>query len=609
MAPSNASHTSVTAARAAIASETAPGSNEGFDDFFIRVSVTQATPNTLVVIVKPALIMHDRDMSLTDDLKAIVKGEVRDDAETKAAFSHDASLFELIPSVVVSPQDTADISRVINYVREHSSEESPLSITVRSAGTDMSGGAINTSIILDMTPHFNAIHEVSPTAASLEPGVYFRDFDTETKKLGAMLPSYPASRDLCTIGGMLANNSGGEKSLQYGKTADYVTELQVVLADGNEYSVRPLAKQDLVRKMAQADFEGGLYKQLFELLDTHYDAIKAARPNVTKDSTGYHLWDVWDRETGMFDMTKLIVGSQGTLGVITDATVKLVERPAHSGVLVCFMRDINVLGDVIQTVLAHKPATFESFDDNTLWLSFKFFFSFIKKLGFRLWLKTAFQLIPDALALTRGIPKLVLMIEFTGATVEEVEQKIIDMQQDLKQYNMLYMERDETEDKANKFWLMRRESFNLLRQKVKDKHTAPFIDDLVIPPTRLPEAWPQLRAIIKKYNLMATIAGHMGDGNFHIIPLMNIEKESERAKFKPAMTEVNELVLKSGGSLSGEHNDGMIRGPWLERMYGQEVFGYMKDVKRIFDPKNMFNPHKKTDASWDYSFSNIRKNF
>ncbi len=548
-------------------------------------------------------------MALTDTLRGLVQGEVRDDAETIEAFSHDASLFELTPKVIVSPRDSLDIRAIVKHVSEHTTANEPLSVTVRSAGTDMSGGAINTSIILDMVAHFTSIREVSGTEASVQPGVYYRDFDVETKKLGVMLPSYPASKDLCTVGGMVANNSGGEKSLQYGKTANYVNEIQVVLADGNEYTIRPLNKTELVRKMSQGDFEGNLYKSVFELVEKNYDIIKAAKPQVSKDSTGYHLWEVWDRETGMFDMTKLFVGSQGTLGVITDATVRLVDRPEHSGVLVCFMGDINPLGDLINTVLLHKPATFESFDDNTLWMSFKFFFSFIDKLGFRLWVKTAFQLIPDLLALTRGIPKLVLMVEFTGASVEEVEQKIIAMEKDLKQYKMLYMERDETEEKANKFWLMRRESFNLLRQKVKDKHTAPFIDDLVIPPAKIPEVWPQLRRIIKKYSLMATIAGHMGDGNFHIIPLMNIEKESERAKFKPAMTEVNELVLKAGGSLSGEHNDGMIRGPWLERMYGTEVFGLMKQVKTIFDPKNIFNPHKKTDANWDYSFSNIRKKF
>jgi FAD/FMN-containing dehydrogenase len=171
------------------------------------------------------------------------------------------------------------------------------------------------------------------------------------------------------------------------------------------------------------------------------------------------------------------------------------------------------------------------------------------------------------------------------------------------------MEEDETEAKSRKFWLMRRESFNLLRSKVKDKHTAPFIDDFVVPPARLTEFLPKLRVIIKKYNLLATIAGHMGDGNFHVIPLMKIEDPKERAKLEPAMKEVNDLVISYGGSVSGEHNDGMIRGPWLKEMYSPNVLGYMKEIKQLYDPQNIFNPHKKTDADWDFSFSNIRKNF
>ena len=461
-----------------------------------------------------------------------------------------------------------------------------------------------------MTKYLNQVVVVTETSANLQPGLFFLDFDPLTQEKAAMFPSYPASRDLCTLGGMVSNNSGGEKSLRYGKTANYVTELKVVLADGNEYIMKPLQKDELVRKMSQGDFEGNLYKQLFELIEAHYDEIKQAKPKVSKDSTGYHLWDVWDRETGVFDITKLIVGAQGTLGVVTDIKVNLVPRPAHSGVLVCYLRDIDKLGEIINTVLEHKPATFESFDDNTLWLSFKFFPAFIKKLGFLRWARLGLQLIPDGLALIKGIPSLILMIEFTGDSVDEVEQKLKDMQSALTQhYHFIYTEIDETEDKAQKFWIMRRESFNLLRQKVKDKHTAPFIDDLIVPPPQLPEFLPKLREIVKKYKLLATVAGHMGDGNFHIIPLMKIEDPNERAKLQPAMKEVNELILAHGGSLSGEHNDGMVRGPWLERMYGPEVFGYMKEVKRIFDADNIFNPHKKTDADWDFSFSHIRQNF
>ena len=200
------------------------------------------------------------------------------------------------------------------------------------------------------------------------------------------------------------------------------------------------------------------------------------------------------------------------------------------------------------------------------------------------------------------------MIEFNGDTQQEVDDKINNMHRILKPYKMA-MERTDTAQKSEKFWLMRRYSFQLLRSKVKDKHTAPFIDDLVVNPPHLVEFWPQIRQIIKKYKLMATIAGHMGDGNFHIIPLMKLEDPADRAKLLPAMKEVNELVLKYGGSLSGEHNDGLVRGPWLEQMYGPEIVALFRQSKTIMDPSGIFNPHKKANADWDYSFSHIREHF
>lgn len=548
-------------------------------------------------------------MHIYDELQAFFQGELDTSKETLETYSHDASLFELKPSIVARPRDSRDIESLVTWVVKNKDKHPELSITPRSAGTDMSGGAIGQSIVLDMTAHFNEVTKISRESARVQPGVYYRDFDKKTIDLGVMLPSYPASRDLCTLGGMASNNSGGEKSLQYGKTDQYVTELKVVLSDGHEYVVKPLTKDELVRKIAQNDFEGRLYKKTFELLEKHYDEIQAAKPRVSKDSTGYHLWNVWNRETGIFDLTKLFVGAQGTLGIITDIKVRLVERPEHSGLLVGYLKNIDNLGDIITTVLKHQPATFESFDDNTLWLSFKFFFSFLKKLGFKNWAILALRLIPDGVMLIRGIPQLILMIEFTGHSVDEVEHKIDEMKKDLEGFPFTYLEKDETEAQSQKFWIMRRESFSLLRSKVKDKHTAPFIDDFVVPPENLTAFLPKLRVIIKKYKLLATIAGHMGDGNFHVIPLMKIEDPHERHKLQPAMKEVNELVLEYEGSLSGEHNDGLVRGPWLERMYGPSVFGHMKEIKHLYDPQNIFNPHKKTDANWDFSFSHIRKHF
>lgn len=540
------------------------------------------------------------------------KGDIEADKEVLKAFSHDASLFELMPKVIVHPKDQKDLEVLVGSVNEFRHKIPGLNLTPRSAGTDMGGAAIGDSVVVDFRKYFTKIFEVTPTSAHVQPGVLYKDFEPQTlKHNNALLPSFPASRDLASVGGMVANNSGGEKSLQYGKTENFVKKLDVVLGDGQTYSFEPLNHQQLLAKQAQKDFEGEIYRQMFILLDGNYDRIKAAKPHVTKNSTAYNLWDVWDRETGIFDLTKLFVGSQGTLGMVSDIHFRLVHDKPHSGVLVAFMkkRHMGQLGELINTVVAKKPASFEAFDNHTLELAIKFFFYFRKTLGWKGLFKLGFQLIPDALLLFRGMPRMVLLIEFTGETPEEVKQKIKEMHRELKPYKLEAMEEDSSEAKAWKFRIIRRESFNLLRKKVKDKHTAPFIDDFVVPPPHLIEFLPKLQKIISKYKLMATIAGHMGDGNFHVIPLMKIEEPAERAKLLPAMKEVNNLVLSYGGSISGEHNDGMIRGPWLETMYGKEVYGMFKMTKKIFDPTNIFNPHKKTDATWEFSMSHIRQNF
>ncbi|HSX44090.1 MAG TPA: FAD-binding oxidoreductase [Candidatus Saccharimonadales bacterium] len=565
----------------------------------------------LLTEVTIAVKLKSNMVDLKTEITPLIKGEIDDSEETRSEYSHDASMFELVPEVVVYPHDSEDIKHVVRYVtKAKKAHDKHISITARSAGTDMSGGAINQSIILDMTKHFNQIHEVGPRSAHVQPGVFYRDFEAKTLEHKALLPCYPASRELCTVGGMVANNSGGELSLRYGKTEKFVTELKVVLSDGNEYTVKPLTKADLDKKMAQDDFEGRLYKGVFEVLDTHYDEIKEAKPKVSKDSTGYHLWNVWDRDTGVFDLTQLIVGSQGTLGIVTDIHFRLVSHAPHNGTLVMFLRDTSQLGTLINDVMKFKPVAFEGFDNYTLLLSIKLFFFFRKTLGWGGLIKLGLQLLPEALKLFRGIPKMVLLIEFDGETPEEVATQVHALREALKPYgNKALFEEDETEAKSRKFWIMRRESFNLLRKKVKDKHTAPFIDDLVVPPEHLPHFLPELRTILDSYKLLATVAGHMGDGNFHVIPLMKIEEKLERIKLEPAMREVNNLVLSYGGSLSGEHNDGLSRGPWLHIMYSRNIMRYFKEVKALFDPDNIFNPDKKTDAHWEFSMSHIREHF
>lgn len=552
---------------------------------------------------------------LANDIKSIISGDVKSDEETLKLYSHDASIFELVPQVVVYPKDSTDVIKLVDYVNKNKKDNPGLSLTGRGSGTDMSGGAINNSIIVDFKKYFTNIELIDKNKmiSRLQPGVMFKDFDAKAKEHGVLMPTYPASRDLVTVGGMVNNNAGGEKSIEYGNVENFVKELEFVFADGVKRTVKPLTKAELDQKMAQDDFEGKVYREIFQLVEDNYDEIKAAKPKVNKNSTGYHLWNVWDRETGIFDLTRVISGGQGTLGLVTDIEFEMKDARGEEGLLVIFMKDLKPLGDLIKVIVDKKPSRFESFDDNTIWLSIRFMPKFLKMLGLRKFIRLLISLIPNAFMLLKGVPQLVLMVSIKGNDREEVAQRIRDLHNELKarkkEFSISSFEEAPTDRQGEKFWIMRRYSFQILRSSVKDKHAAPFIDDFVVPPQHLPEFLPKLREIIKKYKLFATTAGHMGDGNFHIIPLMDIESEAERNKIKPAMKEVNELVLQYGGSLSGEHNDGLIRGPWLEQMYGPKVLGYFKQVKKIFDPENIFNPNKKADATWDYSSQHMREKF
>lgn len=517
-------------------------------------------------------------------------------------YSQDASIFRIEPQAVVFPKNTRDLEAIVKQAMAASRRKSRITLTARGAGTCMSGGAINNSWILDFTRYFKRIGKVENSHIWVRPGTYYRKLEKYLNRRQLLMPSYPASKELCTVGGMVGNNAGGEKSLKYGKTERYVSALKVVLADGQQYEFKPLTWPQLQQKMKQHDHEGRLYSRIFHLIDNNLVTIKNARPKVSKNSTGYNLWDVWDGTT--FDMTKLFVGSQGTLGIITDIQFRLVPKPKHEGLLVAFMPTMQNLGEIINTVVATNPSSFESFDDKTLGLALRFLPFFKQRIGWWGVIKLALSFIPDIPKLWRGLPKLILLVEFEGNSSSEVHDKVADLRKKLGSLGL------ETEDaskpnKARKYWLMRRESFNILRHKVRHKHTAPFIDDLVVNPPYLPEFLPKLRAILDKWKLEYTVAGHLGDGNFHIIPLMDLSTPSDQAKIIGVMREVNELVLHYHGSISGEHNDGLIRGSWLPKMYDERTMQLFKEVKKIFDPLEIFNPHKKTSAKWQYSWQHL----
>jgi len=542
---------------------------------------------------------------LQDDIKRFFRGDVATDEATLEKYSVDTSLFKVRPAVVAFPKGAEDLKNLVEFVNVERDAGKNLSITARAGGSDMSGGPLGESIVVEFDRYINRIKKMEDGYAIVEPGLYYRDFEVEAEKRGVFLPSYPASKHLCAMGGIVANNAGGEKTLAYGKTEKYVDELKVVLSDGEEYTLEPLSKADLDRKMKLNTFEGEVYRRVYKLLEDNYDAIQAAKPKVSKNSAGYFLWNVWDRNT--FDLTKLFVGSQGTLGLITEIKFRLIKRKRYSRLAVVFLRSLKELPFLITTVLGFKPESFESYDDKTLKLALKFLPDIVKVLkgGF---VSLLFKFLPEFwMVLKGGFPKLVLLVELTGDDEKEVNGRLEKLRLALRAHKV-NVRITKSEAEAEKYWTIRRESFNLLRRRVQGKQTAPFIDDIIVEPGKLPEFLPRLSAILDQYKskMVYTIAGHVGDGNFHIIPLMNLRDPSVRSVIPKLAEEVYKLVIEFGGSITAEHNDGLIRSPFLKTMYGEKIYALFEEIKKIFDPRNIFNPGKKIGATMEYALKHLK---
>jgi FAD/FMN-containing dehydrogenase len=537
-------------------------------------------------------------MSLRDEIAPIVHGEVTDDAAELETFSRDTSIFKRRPSLIVSPQDAADVVALVREVHARRQGGAEIALTGRSAGTDMSGGPLTDSIVVSFTKHMNHLVEVGEDYAVAEPGIYYRDFEKATmEKIGMLLPSYPASRELCALGGIVSNNSGGELTLHFGKTERYVRELDVVLSDGTPATFKPLSSSELAEKKQLPTLEGLIYREMHTLIETHTDLIEARRPKVSKNSAGYALWNVSDKEKGTFDLSKLIVGSQGTLALVTKAKMGLIRRKTHRAMLVVFLKDLALLPEIVHRVLKHDPESFESYDNHTFELAIKFLPQILQHMGPLKALELGFSFLPEmAMVATGGVPKFVLMAEFSEDSDQAARDRVRETRLALADLPV------KTRMAAGKigpekYWKIRRESFNLLRKNVPGLYAAPFIDDFVVDPDTYPQFLPELEALLSQHPFTFTIAGHIGNGNFHIFPLVDMTKESVHQEILDLNGKVYDLVLKYGGSTTGEHNDGIIRTPYLKQMFGPEMYALFTETKRIFDPLNIFNPGKKVGGT------------
>ncbi len=538
---------------------------------------------------------------LKEAIVSRIEGEVADDALTLETMSRDTSVFQVMPELVVYPKNTHDVSELVKAVSEAKAAGVSASITARSAGTDMSGGPLTNSIVAVFTKHMNRVLEVQDGSATAEPGVFYRDFEKETRKVhNQLLPSYPASRELAALGGIVNNDSGGERTLEYGKTRDYVEELEVVLADGTITTVKALTASELAQKKALPGLEGSIYRNMGALITENLDRINSAKPKVSKNSAGYALWDVIDSAQGTFNLAKLITGAQGTLALTTKIKLRLVREQGYRAMLVIFLKNINHLPEVVHTVLPFNPESFESYDDQTFSLALKFLPQMLSQMGIARALRLGFSFLPEVgMALGGGIPKLVLMAEFSEDTHAAALKKAEEAMAALSHLK-LPMSIKRNEAAAEKYWVVRRESFALLRKNSHGLYASPFIDDFVVPVDTYPTFLPELNALLKEYKdkFIYTIAGHIGNGNFHIIPLMDLSKPEVRAVILELGPKVYDLVIKNGGTTTGEHNDGIIRTPYLPMLFGDEMVALFAQTKSIFDPINIFNPGKKVGGTF-----------
>ncbi len=541
-------------------------------------------------------------------------GEASADEGALREASRDTSLFIRMPELIVYPKDADDVSAVVREIARVKEAGEPVALAARAAGTDMSGGPLTTGVVVSFTKHMNHMGEVAHLAVSppsgreaqsdgyavTEPGVFYRDFEKATLEKGLILPSYPASREIAAMGGIVANNSGGERTLRYGKTEKYVEELDVVLSDGSRATFKSLTPEEVADKKKLDTLEGKIYREMDALLSDNAALIEKRRPKVSKNSAGYALWSIRDERTGATNLAKLICGSQGTLALWTSARLGLVAPKAHRAMLVIFLNDLSILPEIVNRVLPHHPESFESYDDHTFTLAAKFIPQLLMQMGLVKAARLGISFIPEELAVaTGGVPKLLLMAEFAEDTIEEADREALAAQASLADLH-LHTKIERNEKESEKYWIVRRESFNLLRKNVHGLHTAPFIDDFVVPPASYSEFLPKLDALIAKYSshFIYTIAGHIGSGNFHIIPLMDLSKEENRQIILDLAPQVYELVISVGGTTTGEHNDGIIRTPYLPMLFGPEMVALFEKTKNIFDPLGILNPGKKVGGTF-----------
>ncbi len=516
-------------------------------------------------------------------LQQHVLGEVLTTSDIRRYFSTDGGVFTVTPSVVIYPRNENDIRKTARFTWQLAERGRVIPITARGMGTDQSGAAIGSGILLVLPAHLNRILELDGKTGlvTVEPGINYGKLQQTLHTHGRFLPPFPASMEYSTIGGAIANNAGGEKSVKYGSTRNYVKLLRVVLANGEVIDTGRLSKRELAKKLGLTTFEGEIYRALDALLEEHHEVIKNFRLEVTKNSAGYEIFDI-KRKDGSFDLTPLIVGSQGTLGIVSEAVLETAPHNPDTTLIAAFFDDMQVAEYVLQEIRksSDSPSAIEFVDEQLL--------NFVDKQN------------PHQLkgVIEKPFHKLVVLIEFDNLN-PRVQNKLAKRVGKILARNQVPYKVETDEQHKDQLWKIRHASAAIATHAEGNAKALPIIEDGIVPVDRFHDYIQGVYLLFEKYRIQPAIWGHAGDANVHIQPILDLGQIGDRQKVFRLMDEYHELVIGLGGSTTGEHGDGRLRAPYLKKMYGDEIYSVFQKVKQIFDPYGTLNPGVKMNVTTD----------
>lgn len=516
-------------------------------------------------------------------LQEHLAGEVYTNPDMRRYFSTDGSIFTVTPAIIMYPRNENDVRKVARFTWQLADRGRVIPITARGLGTDQSGAALGSGVVVVFAAHMNRILELDAKTGVIvvEPGINYDKLQQALHTHGRFIPSFPSSVELSTIGGAIANNTAGQKSLRYGSTEEYVKELRIVLANGEIIESRRLNKREVSKKMGLATFEGEIYRALDALFEENQDIIMAMRRNVASNAAGYNLPEVKHKD-GSFDLTPLFVGSQGTLGIVTEAMLTTVPYNPGTTLLAVFFDDIRVAEEVILELrkLPDPPCSIEMIDDNLL--------NFLDRYS------------PNQLkdVINKPFRKLVVLVEFDNAN-ERVQKRMMKKTTKMLNHYQVSFQVEIEQHKKEQLWKIRESVSTMLVHNDGNTQVLPVINDGIVPIDHFDEYLNGIYALINKYQLRAAVWGHAGTANLHIQPLLDLSQVGDRQKVFRISQEYYDMVIKLGGSISGQDSDGRLRGPYLKQQYGADAYVLLQKVKHIFDPYGTLNPGVKIDVSVD----------